>query len=79
MSDKILTDIREQLARFGGSELEAKENMPALETMFDRLQELRTEMNEAKKKAAEEAAAPYLEAMAEIQRRYAFILKLGQP
>lgn len=75
MSD-ILTDVRNALASFGGSEFDAKSNMPALQDMWDKQQELRREMNEAKKKAAEEAAKPYLEAMEEIQRRYAFVLKL---
>lgn len=77
MSDKILTDVRNTLSSFGGSELAAKENMPALQGMWEKMQELRKEMNEAKKLAAEEAAKPYLEAMEEIQRRYAFILKLS--
>jgi hypothetical protein len=76
MSD-ILTEIRNTISSFGGSELEAKANMPALAQMWDKMQDLKREMNEAKKKAAEEAAKPYLEAMEEVQRRYAFIMKMS--
>jgi len=76
LSDKILTDVRNALASFGGSEFDARENSEALKDMWDKLQDLRREMNAAKQKAAEEAAKPYMEAMGEVQRRYAFILKL---
>jgi hypothetical protein len=73
---KLLTDIRNSISSFGSSEFDAVANQPALLEMWDKVQELKLEMNQAKKKAAEEAAAPYLEAITEIERRYAFILKL---
>lgn len=77
MSNSVLKEIRDTISSFGGSELEAKKNMPALEDMWGKMQDLRREMNEAKKKAAEEAAKPYLEAMAEVEKRYAFIIKMS--
>jgi uncharacterized alpha-E superfamily protein len=79
MSEKpILNQIRDKMSSIGSSELDARENVPALQDMWEKVQDLKREMNEAKKKAAEEAAAPYLEMINEIERRYAFILKLQQ-
>lgn len=77
MTDNILRQVQNQISSLGGSELDAVENMPMLQSMWEQMQELRKEMNEAKKKASEEAAAPYLAAMAEIERRYAFMIKLS--
>lgn len=77
MTKSILEEVREKMTSFGGSEHEAQENMPALQGMWDQVQALKQEMNAAKKKASEEAAKPYLDAIAEIERRYAFILKLS--
>jgi hypothetical protein len=77
MSD-VLRGVQNQISSLGGSELDAVQNMPMLQDMWDKLQDLRKEMNEAKKKASEEAAKPYLEAMETIQRRYAFMLKMTQ-
>lgn len=75
MSD-ILNKVRNEVANLGGSELDAVENMPALQALWDQMQDLRNEMNVAKKSAAEEAAKPYMELITEIEKRYALILKM---
>jgi len=72
----ILNDVRARIAELGGSELATKEDMPALQELWEKMQELRVEMYEVKKKAAEDAAAPYMEAIAEIEKRYAFLLRM---
>lgn len=48
----------------------------AIKAMWDQIQEIKLEMNAAKKAAAEEAAKPYLEAIEKIEKRYAMYLKL---
>lgn len=75
--DTILEEVRDKLTSIGNSEFEARSNQPLLQEMFDKIQELRDEMNEAKKRASQEAAKPYLEAIAEIEQKYAFMLKLS--
>jgi len=71
---EILRQVRAEISTLGASE--DLSNLTSLQTLFDKLQDLREEMNEAKKQAAAEAAKPYLEAMATIESRYAFTLKM---
>lgn len=73
----VLDDIRKKLATLGNSEFTAKEDQPALQEMWEKMQELREEMNNAKKAAAAEAAKPYLEAIEQIEKRYALLLRLS--
>lgn len=74
----ILAQIRRQLNAIGASEMEIVANSETMQAMFDRLQELREEMNEAKIEAARKAAEPYLQAIRRIEKDYAMILKLSQ-
>lgn len=74
----VLQSVRQLMTSIGVSEQDARDNIPALQEMWEKTQDLKKEMNEAKRKAAEEAAKPYLEMISEIERRYAFILKLQQ-
>lgn len=73
----VLQRVREQLKNLGSSEFDAVADNPALQNLFDERQALMAEMNAAKKAAAAEAAAPYLEAIEKIERNYAMYLKLS--
>ena len=75
MNDTIKS-VRNNLAKLGGSELAAVASNDYLKDLFDQKQRLMNEMNAAKRKAADEAAAPYLETIAEIDRMYAMMLTL---
>lgn len=77
MSSTVLNTVRKRLAELGNSEFAAREDQPALVDMWEKMQDLREEMNEAKKTAAAEAAKPYQEAITEIEKRYAMLLKLS--
>ena len=73
----ILADIRRQLMKnTEATEQEILSEGTAITAMWDQIQQLKLEMNAAKKAAAEEAARPYLEAIDKIERRYAMYLKL---
>lgn len=73
----ILAQVRKQLMTSGMSEAEVLADSAGTQSLFDQIQNLKREMNEAKKKAADEAAAPYLEAIASIEKRYALMIKLS--
>jgi hypothetical protein len=72
---KLLRQVRAEISKAGGSELKALD-LAGTQALFDSLQDLKQEMNEAKKQAAAEAAKPYLDAMETIEKRYALLLKL---
>lgn len=73
----ILAQVRKQLMTSGLSEAEVLADSSGTQSLFDQIQNLKREMNEAKKKAADEAAAPYLEAISTIEKRYALMIKLS--
>lgn len=73
---KLLREVRAKISSMGSSEYEASKNIASMQEMFDKIQDLRDEMNEAKKDAAAKAAEPYLELIKQVESRYAFILKL---
>ena len=75
MNDTVKT-VRQNLAKLGGSELAAVASNDYLKDLFDQKQQLLREMNIAKRQAADEAAKPYLETIAEIDRMYAMMLTL---
>ena len=75
MSDLIKT-VRKNISSLGNSEVQLRSNNEGLQELWQQKQQLLAEMNAAKKKAAEEAAKPYLEAIAEIDEMYATILAL---
>lgn len=75
MSDLIRT-VRINVAKLGGSELKAVANNESLQDLFKQKQSLVAEMNQAKKRASDEAAKPYLEAIAEIDRMYGMMLTM---
>jgi acyl-[acyl carrier protein]--UDP-N-acetylglucosamine O-acyltransferase len=73
----VLDQVRLTLKKSGMSEAQLSTDHPAVKELFSRLQDLREEMNEAKKKAAADAAVPYLEAMTKIERQYAMLIRLS--
>ncbi len=76
MSD-LIRNVRLYISKHGNSELEIVANDEYMQDLFRKKQELINEMNNTKRKAADEAAAPYLEAIAEIDRQYAMMLTLN--
>jgi hypothetical protein len=74
MSD-LVTRIRKNIANVGGSELKAMASNSGLKSLWADKQALLAEMNAAKKTAAEEAAKPYLELIAEVDEQYAVLLQ----
>ena len=73
----VLAKVRKQMMAVGASEHELNAESGAAESMFKDLQALRHEMNEAKKAALIEIAAPYEEQIAALERRYALTIKLS--
>ena len=63
MTDDIIRRVRSNVAKLSGSELKAVANDESLRELFLQKQSLKTEMNAAKKAAADKAAEPYLEAI----------------
>lgn len=77
MTGKILKEVRARISAMGNSEFAAVADQPLLKELFEQIQELRAEMNEAKKLAAAEAAKPYMETIEQAEKRYAMLLKLS--
>jgi hypothetical protein len=75
MSD-LVSRIRSNIAKVGGSEAKAIATNSSLKSLWDDKQSLLAEMNKAKKAAAEAAAKPYLELIEEIDQQYAFLLQM---
>jgi hypothetical protein len=73
----ILAEIRKQMMVSGASETELLADEGFVKNLFDQIQGLRLEMNEAKKAAAAEAAKPYLEMIEKIEKQYALMIKLS--
>lgn len=75
-SDDVVKSVRRTIANIGGSELQVISNDEYMLELFARKQKVLAEMNAAKKKAAEEAAKPYLTEIADLDQQYAMILVL---
>lgn len=73
----VLEKVRKELKDSGRDVLSVLDTNPALEEIMDQIQALRMEMNSAKKKAAEEAAKPFLEQINDLESEYSLILKLS--
>lgn len=76
MSD-LIRNVRLYISKNGNSELDIVANDEYMQDLFRKKQELINEMNITKRKAADDAAAPYLEAIAEIDKAYAMMLSLS--
>ena len=78
MTEKsILAQLRKQLTQTAASEHEVLADAGGAKLLWDQIQDLRREMNVAKKEAADAAAAPYMEMIAKAERRYALLVKLS--
>ena len=69
--------VRKELKDSGKDEFAAVQNQPMLEDIQEQIQNLRIEMNTAKRKAADEAAKPFLEQILRLESEYALFLKLS--
>lgn len=76
MSD-LIRNVRLYISKNGNSELDIVANDEYMQDLFRKKQELINEMNITKRKAADDAAVPYLEAIAEIDKAYAMMLSLS--
>lgn len=77
MTDNILKKVQQNLATLGGTNVGAMELSPAIKSLWEERMALKAEMNIAKQAAAAKAAEPYLEALKEIEERYAVLLTLS--
>lgn len=75
MSD-LIRSVRINIASIGGSELKAVSSNESLQELFKQKQALMSEMNAAKRKAADEAAQPYLDAIKELDQMYGMMLTM---
>ena len=66
----VLAQVRRVLLEMGASEMQETRDDEMLQSLFDQIQDLRREMNEAKKEAAARAAQPYLNAIEQVEKRY---------
>jgi outer membrane murein-binding lipoprotein Lpp len=71
-----LDKLRKSIAAGGKNEVDARNNQEELKKLFAQKQQLLQEMNAAKKQAAEEAAAPFLAQIKEIDEYYCVLLTL---
>lgn len=76
--NNILNKTRDELASSGTTEVEVVAETPAAEDIWKEIQFVKRQMNDAKRKAAEEAAKPYLKQLKTLEEQYAFVLKLSQ-
>lgn len=74
--ETYIDQARRDLVSSGGSEVDIRQNLPSMTELWDEIQILKAEMNKAKKKASNEAAAPFLEQITELEDQYALALKL---
>lgn len=72
----ITNKIRANIAKAKGSELLALANSPGLHDLWVRRQTILTEMNQAKRDAANKAAEPFLEQLIEVDQEYAMLLQM---
>jgi hypothetical protein len=73
---ELIKSVRLQLAKLGGSEVIAVADNDGLRELFEKRQSLIEEMNTAKRKAADEAAKPYIDAITEVDQMYSMLLTL---
>jgi len=74
--NELIKNVRLRIATLGGSEIKAVADNDGLKELFEKRQSLIEEMNAAKRKAADEAAKPYLETIAEVDQMYSMLLTL---
>jgi hypothetical protein len=73
----VLLEVRTRLSELNVSELEVADIQPALCDMMKEIQKCKSEANAAIMAAIEEAATPYRNKLAELEKRYAFLLRMS--
>jgi hypothetical protein len=73
---EILYKARKAVAHSGGSEVLCLVNNEGLQDLWRQRQDILERMNTAKKMAADEAAVPYLDALAELDEEYSMLLRM---
>lgn len=77
MANKHINIARKDILKSGHTEIDIREELADAQELWDQISQLRIQMNEAKRKAADEAAKPFLEKIKELEDEYSLILKLG--
>lgn len=72
----VISNVRKHITSNGLSELNMRASYDALQELWAKKQQLISEMNLAKKEAAEEAARPFLKEINEIDESYSAIIAL---
>lgn len=75
MISDIIRTTRKTILNASGSEIHALTETNGLDDILKKRQEIIIKMNNAKKKAIEEAEAPYLEELEELDLEYATLLR----
>lgn len=65
------------MAKAGTTEVSMREKIPGVDELWREIQELRQQMNEEKKKAADKVAEPFLEKIKDLEDQIAFVVKLS--
>jgi hypothetical protein len=73
----VLFEVRSRLSDLNVNELQVADDQPALLEMWKEIQVCRLEMNHAIIKAIDDAAAPYRARLVELEKRYAFLLRMS--
>jgi hypothetical protein len=73
----MLSEVRAKIALSSNTEFGILSSQPAMVTLWEQMQTLREEMNEAKKRAAKEAAIPYITLIENLETKYAILLRLS--
>ena len=73
----VLAAVRKQMMTSGHSEHEVLADGGGLAAVFDQMQDLRNEMNEAKRAAVKKVEEEYAEAFTKLEKRYAMLAKLS--
>jgi len=72
----VIANVRKHITADGKSEIILRQRYEDLQQIWMERQTLLAEMNQAKKKAAEEAAQPFQQRLSELDENYATILAL---
>ena len=74
--DDVLGRVRTNLSKMRSTEINALATNEGIREMWQQKQDLLAEMNAAKRRAADAAAAPYREVLAQLDASYAVMLQL---
>lgn len=72
----ITNKVRANIAKVKGSEIQALADSAGLREMWKKRQHILTEMNQAKRAAADKAAEPFLKQLIEVDQEYAMLLQM---